>query len=330
MLCLKRIMLIGCWVGLTAGMAWESPCYAWQEDEAQKTSEQPAKPKRKPIYDEAADAESQIAKAVAKARKENKRVLLQWGANWCGWCHLLHDAMKSDEIARKVLYEYEVVLVDVGRMDRNLELAAKYEADINKQGLPFITILDGEGRVVANQETSSLESKEKGVQAHDREAVMNLLNQHEASPLRAKEVVDQGLTQAKGEKKWVFLHFGAPWCGWCNLMEAWMEQPEVAAILNKAFVDVKVDTDRMVGGQGIQSEYCSEPSGIPWFVFIDGQRPDVQISSQAKSGNIGFPSTDEEIAAFVTMLEKTNRLTASDIAQLKESLVANRVKREGK
>src|SRR5258708_17180935 len=42
------------------------------------------------IYDESADANRQIADAVAQAKRENKRVLLQFGANWCGWCHIQH------------------------------------------------------------------------------------------------------------------------------------------------------------------------------------------------------------------------------------------------
>jgi len=44
---------------------------------------------------------------------------------------------KSDaKVARKLMYEYEVVLVDVGRFDRNLELADSYKADLKKNGIP--------------------------------------------------------------------------------------------------------------------------------------------------------------------------------------------------
>src|SRR5690606_9625154 len=76
-----------------------------------------AQPERsEPVYDESADAEAQIAGALAKAKKENRRVLIQWGANWCGWCNQLHDHMRADpEIRRKLLYEYDLVHVDIGK-----------------------------------------------------------------------------------------------------------------------------------------------------------------------------------------------------------------------
>src|SRR5436190_14854192 len=69
---------------------------------------------KKDIYDEKADAKKQIVEAVAIARKENKCVLLQFGANWCGWCHQLHRLFETDrKISEKLKSDYVVVLVDV-------------------------------------------------------------------------------------------------------------------------------------------------------------------------------------------------------------------------
>src|SRR5262245_29409786 len=68
------------------------------------------------IYDRTADGEKQIAAAVAEAKRDHKRVLLQFGANWCKWCHRLHDLCKTDKtIARELLYEYVVVPVEIDR-----------------------------------------------------------------------------------------------------------------------------------------------------------------------------------------------------------------------
>ena len=51
---------------------------------------------RPPIYDEKADGSQQIAGALEAAKKENKRVLLQFGANWCIWCHRLHNLCETN------------------------------------------------------------------------------------------------------------------------------------------------------------------------------------------------------------------------------------------
>src|SRR5580658_9866651 len=66
------------------------------------------------IYDESADGSKQIADALALAGKDGKRVLLQFGANWCPWCHKLHSLFEKDQaIAARLKSDYVVVLVDV-------------------------------------------------------------------------------------------------------------------------------------------------------------------------------------------------------------------------
>ena len=42
----------------------------------------------------------QVAKAGERAKKDDKRILLMFGGDWCGWCHKLHDLFKTNrEIA---------------------------------------------------------------------------------------------------------------------------------------------------------------------------------------------------------------------------------------
>src|SRR5688572_27058269 len=86
---------------------------------------------REPIYDEKADAKKDIAAAVERAAKENKRVLLVIGGNWCGWCFKLHDLFKDNPEVRSVLRsEYEVVNID----DKKRDVIASYK--IQPQGYP--------------------------------------------------------------------------------------------------------------------------------------------------------------------------------------------------
>ena len=303
---------------------------AAKQDEAAETKTV-AKPTRSNIYDESADAAAQIDTALAKAKKENRRVLIQWGANWCGWCHLLHDCLKTnDKIQKKMLYEYDLVLVDVGQADKNLELAKKYEADFANQGLPFLTVLDAEGHVLANQETEALEEKDTKKQAHNPEAVLEFLTSHQATPQVAADALKAGLEQARQSKRMVFLHFGAPWCGWCHRLEDWMARPEVKSIMDGAFVDLKIDTDRMEGGQELLDKFSGgESGGIPWFVILDPVTEKDVANSTGPTGNCGFPFAKEEVVWFGKMLESTGELLSTAERQsLTDSLNANRMRTE--
>lgn len=166
-----------------------------------------AQEEERKVYDEDADAKAEIAKAVAKAEEGNKRVLIVFGGNWCGWCVKLHDLFTNDRDISKILrYEYEVVRVDVGRFDKNLDVAEGYEAKI-KSGVPYLTVLGGDGKVLTHRETGSLEKGE----LHDPALVKAFLEEWAAEPLDAEEVFKGALSRAKEEGKHLLVHLGAPW-----------------------------------------------------------------------------------------------------------------------
>ena len=289
-----------------------------------KPKDKAAEPK---VYDEKADAKADVEKALRLAKKDNQRVLIQWGGNWCSWCILLNDRFKKDpKLAKELLYEYRVVHVDIGHNDKNLDLAKRFEATFTG-GVPFLTVLDAEGKVLANQRTDPFETKnadgKEGKNGHDPVKLLAFLKEHEAKPLQAEAVMQSGLAEAAKSDRLVLLHFGAPWCGWCRRLEAWMARPEIATILEKEFVDLKIDVDRMPGGKAILDGYNAKAKGIPWFAFVDSKGKAVAMSDDAKGNNIGFPSEPEEIKHFTKMLETTHRkLTQADIEQLAASLRA--------
>jgi thioredoxin-related protein len=272
---------------------------------------------RADIYDTKAQPREQIKAALEKARHDHKRVLIMYGGNWCGWCHKLHDTLKKDQgLARTLLYEYEMVLIDSGHSDV-AEITKEHGAKI--EGVPFLTILDEDGKVVCNQETGSLEEGDH----HDVKKVQEFLTKHAAPSRDAEKALSDALAAASSEGKMIFLHFGAPWCGWCHRLEKFLADKEVETILRQDFVDLKIDIDRMSHGKTVEERYRkSEQGGIPWFAFLDATGK-VLATSDGPKGNIGFPAAPEEIDHFLGMLTAhTRRISASQIAHVAKTLRA--------
>jgi len=97
----------------------------------------------------------------------------------------------------------------------------------------------------------------------------------------------------------------------------------VSAALGKDYVDVKIDTDRMTGGDEVAKRLRkTERGGIPWSVIIDAEEQPL-VTSDGPDGNIGCPVQPEERAWFLQMIEKTRRhMTDEDLAVVKSSLDA--------
>ncbi len=99
-----------------------------------------------------------------------------------------------------------------------------------------------------------------------------------------------------------------------------MASKEIAPILDKQFVNLKIDSDRMTGGQALLKKYQQKGGGGPGFVFLDKDGNAV-VTSDGPKGNVGFPAQPYEIEHFKTMLDKVKRqLTDQDIAVLIKSL----------
>jgi len=103
------------------------------------------------IYDEKADAPKQVAAAILAAAHSGKRVALVFGANWCPDCRVLDAQMHKPELAPLVAQNFLVVKVDVGRMDKNLDLAKKYGVPI-RRGIPALAVLDPQGQLLYAQD----------------------------------------------------------------------------------------------------------------------------------------------------------------------------------
>ncbi len=98
-------------------------------------------------YDEAADARAQIQQAQSQAQAAKVPVLIVFGANWCGDCKMLDAAFKEGPNAPLIAKNFKVVKVNVGKFDRNVDIAEQYGVPL-KKGIPAVAVVSPEGSVL--------------------------------------------------------------------------------------------------------------------------------------------------------------------------------------
>ncbi|MBB4845960.1 thioredoxin-like negative regulator of GroEL [Paucibacter oligotrophus] len=104
-------------------------------------------PVLKPVYNEQADARADLNQALSVANAQHKNVLVVFGANWCGDCRALDRKMSEGQLAAHVTKRLLVLKVDVGRFNRNTDLAAQMGVSL-KKGIPAVAVLKSDGEVL--------------------------------------------------------------------------------------------------------------------------------------------------------------------------------------
>jgi len=99
------------------------------------------------LYRADIDAQKEITQTINEAGKESKRVLLVFGAAWCGDCYALDYGFHQPRVAPLLNDNFKVVHVNVGRFDTNLDLVKKYHVDLEK-GIPSLAVLNPKGGVL--------------------------------------------------------------------------------------------------------------------------------------------------------------------------------------
>jgi thioredoxin-related protein len=106
-------------------------------------------------YDPTRNPAQDLAAAIEQATKENKRILLVVGGEWCGWCHTLENYIKNNEDVRKAwANNFVTIKVNWSTENRNERFLSRYP---NVRGYPHIFVLEKDGSFLHSQETGILE-----------------------------------------------------------------------------------------------------------------------------------------------------------------------------
>jgi thiol:disulfide interchange protein len=102
------------------------------------------------IYPPPGQARADIAAALENAGREHKRVILDFGGDWCTDCRVLdlyfHDPSNAALLAQNFL----LVHVNVGHIDENLDLGRRYRVPLER-GVPALAVLSPSGRLLYSQ-----------------------------------------------------------------------------------------------------------------------------------------------------------------------------------
>lgn len=110
---------------------------------APKVSETSANPIAAP-YPDSSLAPVQVKEAFATAKKTGRKVLLDFGANWCPDCRMLAGVFALPDAQGWLESQFVIVPVNVDRFTSNMDIALKYGVQV--KSIPTVIIVTPDGR----------------------------------------------------------------------------------------------------------------------------------------------------------------------------------------
>jgi thioredoxin-related protein len=134
------------------------------------------------LYNPSADAEKDIAAAIAKAKAENKYVLIQGGGNWCGWCIEFARFCKADKkIDSAINASFVWYHLNYSKENKNKKVFAQYGFP-QRFGFPAFIILDGNGNRIHTQNSEYLEDGKKSYDKNKVQAFLEMWSPRALNP----------------------------------------------------------------------------------------------------------------------------------------------------
>jgi thioredoxin 1 len=110
----------------------------------------PARPANREIYPDPAQAKADLAAALKTAAQSHKRLIVDFGGNWCGDCQVLDIYFHNAQNRPILESNYVLVHINIGRMDENLDIAERYGIPVTL-GVPALAVLAENGKILYGQ-----------------------------------------------------------------------------------------------------------------------------------------------------------------------------------
>ncbi|MBX7171086.1 MAG: thioredoxin family protein [Pyrinomonadaceae bacterium] len=106
-------------------------------------------------FDPKRDPNADLQTAIAKAQKENKRIVLDIGGEWCVWCRKMDVyLMQHKDLAKLRDKNFVWVKINMSEENENKAFLSNYP---EIPGYPHLYVLEKDGTLLKSQDTSELE-----------------------------------------------------------------------------------------------------------------------------------------------------------------------------
>ena len=155
----------------------------------------------------------------------------------------------------------------------------------------------------------------------------------------AEAILKEASAKAKAENKKIIVLFHASWCGWCKKMDISMNDPVCKKYFDDNFITVHLTVDESEGKKHLETpgadlikkKYKGETAGLPFWVILNADQELLADSYMRKPGvskgeageNIGCPASEEEVAAFIIILQQTTNLKKEELSIIAERFRKN-------
>jgi thioredoxin 1 len=117
----------------------------------------PALSANRDIYPDPSQAKADLAAALKTAAATHRRVIVDFGGNWCGDCQVLDIYFHNPENRPILESNYVLVHVNIGHMDENLDIAEHYGVPLDR-GVPALAVLSDTGKLLYSQKSGEFEA----------------------------------------------------------------------------------------------------------------------------------------------------------------------------
>jgi thioredoxin 1 len=132
------------------------------------------------IYPAPEQARADLSAALNSAAAQHRRVIVDFGGNWCTDCHVLDTYMHDSTNQPLLDANFLVVHVNVGRIDQNLDIAERYGVPV-KRGVPAMAVLSPHGKLLYSQATGEF----KDMRHMDSSSLTEFLKRWKPTPHRS-------------------------------------------------------------------------------------------------------------------------------------------------